>query len=182
MVDMGAIAAYEPRWPGVKELNFADQWRARWVDEQTLSEHAPVDHLYALVLLGDKGYMTREAGAAKWSVLEGNPGDLTPEAFLKAAAKARFGATPSKIELIGYFECKPTRHNTDTKAGEITVRPLYVVAAKKVDDLPDGSGWERRRFPFNEYIVALRARYPEIVDYVSMAVNRYAVLRTKGEV
>ncbi len=181
MVDLGAIAAYEPRWPGVRELNLADQWRARWVDEQTLSEHAPVKHLYALVLMGDKGYATRETGQAKWGMLEGEPGDLTPEAFLVAAAIERFGATPARIELIGFFECKATRQNAGYESGELTVRPLYLILAKRVDDLPESSNFERRRFPMNEYMVALRARHPELLDYLGLAAARYAILRAKGE-
>jgi hypothetical protein len=181
MVDLGAIAAYEPRWPGVKELNLADLWRARWVGEQELPAGAPVHFVYALVAMGDKGYATRERGAAKWGMLEGEVGDAEPEAFLKAALKERMGGTVARIELIGFFECKPTRHNTEYKSGEITVRPLYLVVAKKVDDLPEDSAYERRRFPLNEYIVALRARYPEFLDHIGLAANRYGFLRAKGE-
>lgn len=182
MVDLGAIARYEPRWPGVKELNLADQWRARWVDEQALSEHAPVNYVYSLMLMGDKGYVTREKGESKWGMLEGDTGDVAPDAFLAAASKDRFGVTPARIELIGFFECKATRHNSAYSAGELTVRPLYLIAAKKVEDLPDSSTYERRRFPLNEYMVALRARYPELLDYLGLAASRYAILRAKGEV
>ena len=79
MVDLGAIAAYEPRWPGVKELNIADDWRARWVDEQSLPENAPVHYAYALVVMGDKGYGVRESGGNRWGMLEGATGGVASE-------------------------------------------------------------------------------------------------------
>lgn len=181
MVDLGAIAAYEPRWPGVRELNFADQWRARWVDEQQLPPSAPVHIAYALVLMGDKGYATREKGGPKWEMIEGETGSASVEAFLKKALKERVGAIAARTDLVGFFECKPTRHNTEFPAETVMVRPMYVVVAKKVDDLPAASAYERRRFPMNEYIVALRARYPELADEVGLAANHYGVLRAKGE-
>ncbi len=181
MVDMSAIRAYEPRWPGVRELNFADQWRARWVDEQDLPAGAPVHVAYAVVLMDDKGYATREKGSAKWEMLEGEVGSASAEDFLKAALKERIGGSPARMDLVGFFECKPTRHNTAFKPDDVTVRPMYVVVAKKVDDLAANSKYERRRFPLNEYMVALRARYPELADAVGLAANRYGVLRAKGE-
>lgn len=181
MVDMAAIRAYEPRWPGVRELNFADQWRARWVDEQDLPAGAPVHVAYAVVLMDDKGYATREKGSAKWEMLEGEVEGATPEEFLKKALKERMGGTPARMDLVGFFECKPTRHNTEFKAEDVTVRPMYVVVAKKIVDLPANSAHERRRFPMNEYMVALRARYPELSDAIGLATNRYGVLRSRGE-
>lgn len=181
MVDLGALAAYEPRWPGVKELNLADEWRARWVDEQVLPENAPVYQFYALVMMGDKGYATRERGQGSWRMVEGPAGPEGVEAAVRAAVKEHTGATSGLVELIGFLECKATMHNAEFKQGDLTVRPLYVVTAKKVDDLPDGSAYERRRFPMNEYMVAMRARYPELLDYLTMAVSRYAVMRARGE-
>ncbi|MEO8540437.1 MAG: hypothetical protein ABI577_11910 [bacterium] len=181
MVDMNAIRNYDPVWPGVVELNLADQWRARWVNQQEFPENAPVNYAYALVLMGDKGYATREAGSQKWGMLEGEIGTATVEDFLKSALKERMGGAPAKVELIGFFECKPTRHNTAFQPGDVVLRPLYLIVAKTVNDLPDGSGYERRRFPLNEYLVALRARYPELLDYIGLATNRYGVLRAKGE-
>ena len=181
MVDMSAIRAYEPRWPGVRELNFADQWRARWVDEQKLPVGAPVHVAYAVVLMDDKGYATREKGAAKWEMLEGEVEGGEPEAFLKDLLKQRLGGTAARLDLVGFFECKPTRHNTAFQPDDVTVRPVYLVVAKKIVDLPATSKYERRRFPMNEYMVALRARYPELADAVGLAANRYGVLRAKGE-
>ena len=52
---MSDLARYKPRWVGTLELNIEDRWRATWVDEQELPEHAPVFYLYALVFKGDKG-------------------------------------------------------------------------------------------------------------------------------
>ena len=173
------MAAYEPRWVGVKELNLADLWRAKWVDEQELPENAPVHYVYALLLLGDKGYAVREAGANRWGMIEGLVGERSVDEFLEQELKARAGATIGQAEMVGFLECKATRLNPDFPAGHLTVRPLYVVAAKTVADTPPNSGYERRRFPQNEYAVAMRARYPEIIDYLSQAFGRYAVMQAQ---
>lgn len=181
MVDFGAAGAYEPKWPGVKEMNFADQWRARWNDERELPENAPVYHAYAMVMMGDKGYATREAGSPKWGMVEGLVGEASVDAWLKAALAEQTGATAGKTELVGFFECKATMLNKDFKQGEVTVRPLYVVAAKSIDDAPADSRYERRRFPLNEYFVAMRARYPELLEHLTEAGQLYAVMRARGE-
>jgi hypothetical protein len=180
MVDMNAVAAYEPRWPGVKELNIQDDWRARWVDEQELPENAPVHFVYSLIVMGDKGYALREAGANRWGMLEGLVGDLSAEKFLKTASKDRAGATLGTSELIGFFECKATRHNKEFAQGATTVRPFYVSVAKTVTDVAPNSGFERRRFPLNEYVVAMRGRYPELIPHLPTAFGRYEILRTKS--
>jgi hypothetical protein len=177
MVDFASAGVYEPRWPGVKELNLADQWRARWVNEQELPDHAPVHYVYALLVMGEKGYALRETGANRWGMLEGLVGELSAEQFLKKAAKDRAGITLDEWALVGFLECKPTRHNTEFSADETTVRPFYVAVAKDVKDAPADSGFERRRFPLNEYVVAMRARYPELLDYLPAAFNRYAAMR-----
>lgn len=180
-VDLMSLGAYEPRWPGVVELNLQDQWRARWVDEQALPGNAPVFWAYGMVCMGDYGYATREKGGAKWEMIEGPTGESDSEAFIKSAALERMGATAGRIELIGFFECKATRHNTEFEQGAITVRPFYLVVAKKVADVPDGSRYERRRMRMAEFMVAMRARYPELEDYIGLCATRYAVLRAKGE-
>jgi hypothetical protein len=177
MVDFASMPAYEPRWPGVKELNLADQWRARWVNEQELPEGAPVHYLYALLGMGDKGYAVRAAGENRWGMLEGLVGDLSAEDFLKTAAKERAGLTIGQTALVGFLECKPTSHNAEFTKDDVVVRPIFVVQAKSVADVPANSGYERRRFPLNEYVVALRTRYPELIDYLTLAVNRYATLK-----
>lgn len=180
MVDFNNVGIYEPRWPGVKELNLADQWRARWVNEQELPDHAPVHYLYGLLMMGDKGYAVRERGENRWGMLEGLAGNDSAEQFLKKAAKDRAGATVASAELVGFFECKPTRFNTEFTSDQTTVRPFYVVSAKSVADLPESSGYERRRFPLNEYAVAMRARYPEFMDHLTLAFGRYAVMQAKA--
>ena len=180
MVNLGALAAYEPRWPGVKELNIADDWRARWVDEQELPENAPVHYAYSLLVMGDKGYGVREAGGNRWGMLEGETGGEAPDAFIKRAAKDWVGATLARVELIGFFECRATRHNTEFAQGELTVRPLYLAVAKTMSDVAPNKGHERRRFPMNEYAVAMRGRYAEFLDHLQQAFQRYAVIQAKG--
>jgi hypothetical protein len=165
----------------VKELNLADQWRARWVNEQELPEHAPVHYVYALLLMGDKGYGVREAGGNRWGMVEGPVGDRATDVFLRHALQEQAGATPGSIDLVGFFECRPTRFNTEFAKDELTVRPLYVVAAKAVSETPPGGKFERRRFPLNEYAVAMRARYPEFLDQLTQAFSRYAVLQAKAQ-
>jgi|GEM_PF-4530888 len=181
MVDFPGVGVYEPRWPGVKELNLADQWRARWVNEQELPEHAPVHYVYALLLMGDKGYAVREAGSNRWGMVEGLVGTQSAEEFLASAMMEQAGATIARAELAGFLECRPTRFNTEFSKDQLTVRPIYVVAAKSIADLPSGSRFERRRFPLNEYVVAMRARYPEFLDQLTQAFSHYAVMQAKAQ-
>ncbi|MGH2633575.1 MAG: hypothetical protein ACRDG3_09215 [Tepidiformaceae bacterium] len=172
---------YHPRPAFKTELNLSDQWRGQWVDEQELPEYAPVNYAYAFVMMGDKGYVTRREDDTYWDTLEGavEAGE-SAEKFVRRAAIERMGATVGTIEMIGFFECRATSHNPDFEAGSITVRPLYLVVAKKVEDLPAGSGYARRRLPRNEYMKAMRDRYAEIKDYVGMVGSRYMVLEAQG--
>lgn len=179
MADLQSI--YIPRPAFVRELNLGDAWRARWIDEHELPENAPVNYAYAVLYMGDKGYVSREAGAEKWGMVEGSIEGETADAWLKREVPARTGATIGKVVLLGFFECRATSHNADFEAGAITVRPFYLVSAKKVADLPEGSGYERRRLPLNEHLKALRQRYPELYDYVGQAADRYIEGRAKGE-
>lgn len=180
MVDMAAIAAYKPRWAGVLELNIQDQWRAKWVDEQELPANAPVNYVYAMVCFENFGYAFRPEGTEKWGMIEGPTGDEKPEAYIKTFA-TKNGITPARMDLVGFLECKATRHNKDYEMGALTVRPFFVVTAKKVSSgaIKD-TGFERRRLPLNQYMVALRARYPELDDYIAKGALRYEVIRTKG--
>ncbi len=178
MVNLSELAAYEPRWPGVVELNLQDQWRARWVDEQVLPANAPVNYAYAMVLAGEKGYVLRRPGEPTWGMIEGATSGTPAQEFIEREVQARMGIRPGLVELIGFFECKATRHNREYAQGELTVRPLYLVVAGDVGDTP--AGWERRRLPLNEFMVALRARYPELDEYLGKAALRYAVLRKEG--
>jgi len=178
--DVGNI--YIPPPLGVVELNLADQWRARWVAEQVLPKDAPVVYAYSLVFMGDKGYVTRSTGETAWDTVEGElaTGEK-PETFVKRAAKERTGAIVGKVELIGYFECKATSHNAGYPKDTLTLRPIYVAVAKQVKDIPAGSAYERRRLPLNEYMAALRSRYPQLELYFAKAVERFAIMRAKGE-
>lgn len=178
MVNLAELAAYEPRWPGVVELNLQDQWRARWVDEQVLPANAPVNYAYAMVVLGEKGYVVRKAGEPTWGMVEGPTGEERAQAYIEGQVRAQMGIEAGLVELIGFFECKATRHNREYPQGTLTVRPLYLVVAKEVGDTPPG--FERRRLPLNEFMVALRARYPELDEYLGKAALRHAVLRKEG--
>lgn len=173
---------YRPRPAFKKELNLNDQWRGRWVDEQELPEFAPVDYAYAFVMMGDKGYVTRREGDAHWDTIEGAPEEAeTAETFVRRAARERMGAVAGTLEMIGFFECTATSHNPEFKAGSVTVRPVYLMVAKKVGDVPEGSGYQRRRLPRNEYMKAMRDRYAEIKEYVGMVASRYMVLEAAGQ-
>lgn len=171
---------YQPRPAFKKELNLSDEWRARWIDEHELPEHAPVNYAYAFLLMGGKGYAVRRGEAARWGTIEGAVDGTDAEAFVRRAAMERSGATVKFIEMMGFFECRATSHNPDFKAGDITIRPLYLAVAKRVDDVPEGGGYVRRRLPLNEYLKAMRDRYPEITEYVGLTCERYVALQAKG--
>lgn len=174
-------AMYQPRPMAMTELNLSDDWRARWIDEQELPENAPVNYAYAVVMMGDKGYVTRTRGGSVWGTVEGAVEGETPAAFVHRAAKEQTGATIRTLELLGFLECRATSHNEQFSAGSITVRPMYLVVAKSIGDLPGGSGYEKRRLPMNEYLMALRGRYPELMEHFGQAGQRYAIMRAKGE-
>lgn len=179
---MWDLTSYTPRWPAVRELNLNDEWRARWVDEEVLPAGAPVLFAYGAVFCGDRGYAVRPAGQdVPWGALEVTMalGD-DPAAAVAAAASERTGAVVAQTVLVGFLECRATSHNPDFPVGTTTVRPLYVVVAQEVGDLPEGSPWERRRFLIADYLRALRTRYPELDAYFGLAGQRYLVLRSHG--
>lgn len=171
----------EPRWAHILELNISDAWRARWIKDEELPAEVPVNHAYGVVYLGDKGYVCRPEGATVWGTVECAPGSVDAEEALRKAAKEQTGATIDKAVLIGFLYCKATSLNPDFEAGAPTTRPIYILSAKKVDDIPAGSPFERRRLPINEHIKALRERYPEIGAYMAEAAEKYLVLQAKGE-
>ena len=49
-----------------------------------------------------------------------------------------------------------------------------------MSDVAPNKGHERRRFPMNEYAVAMRGRYAEFLDHLQQAFQRYAVIQAKG--
>ena len=179
------IPAVRP--PGTVEVKIGDEWRARFnpaTEEygETLPAGAPVTHVWALLYYADKGYLVRSEGETSWDMLVIEGTDIAdPAAQVARLAVERHGLTPGKVDLIGYFSCKATRHNTEFALGAETVRALYLVSVKQVSDVPEGSTYERRRLTLSEYGVALRSRYPHLELQMPIAAQRYAVMRARGE-
>lgn len=176
------LTSYTPRWPAVRELNLNDEWRARWVAEEVLPPSAPVLFAYGTVFSGERGYAVRPAGSDQpWGALEVSVAlGEDPAAAVASAAQERVGARSLQTVLVGFLECKATTQNPDFPVGTITVRPIYLVVAAEIGDLPEGSPWERRRFPIADYLRVLRTRYPELDAYLGEAGQRYLVLRSAG--
>lgn len=179
--DLTNMPVYIPKWLGVNELNIGDEWRAVWVDEDELPPDAPILYAYAVVLCEDKGYAVRRAGANNWGSVEGVVNADEPTvAWAKRAAEQQAGAVSPQPTLIGYFECKATSHNPDFPAGTATVRPIFLVVAKRMKDVGRNAGYERRRFPLNEFARVLRDHYPELNHAILKALDRYLVVQAKG--
>lgn len=186
MVDFGQMAAAAKKYnrsDAPIELNLGDEWRARWVEAEPMPDGVPALHVYGVLLMDDKGYVVRERGSeARWGTIEGPPAPgETPEAAIKRLAKDQANATAARLEMMGYLDCRATSHNGSYPKDTRAVRPIYLFPAKQVKDLGSTAPFERRRLPMNEYMVAIRNRYPEIDDYLPKAVERYMVLRAKGE-
>ncbi|MGE5595816.1 MAG: hypothetical protein ACM3S1_07255 [Hyphomicrobiales bacterium] len=180
---LGDLASiYIPKPLAVLELNLSDEWRARFTEADELPENAPLAYGYATLFMGDKGYVTRPESEDAWGVIEGpfNDGE-TPEQWLERTLWNQAGARAAHTELIGFLDCKATSHNTQFPAGTVVVRPIYLAVAKSVEDVPEGSPYVRRRLPLNETSKAIRTRYPELERYLAKALNRYMVLRARGE-
>lgn len=186
MVDFAEMSAAAKRYnrsDAPLELNIGDQWRARWVEGEPLPAAIPVAHLYATLVMDDKGYVVRARGTEAWNTIEGAPEQgEKPDAALKRLAKAQANAAPGRVGLIGYLDCRATSHNTEYAKDARTIRPVYLFVAKQMKDLGRESAYERRRMPMNEYMMAIRNRYPEIDDYLPRTVERYYVMRAKGEI
>jgi hypothetical protein len=181
--DLGALAAYKPLWPGVREHNLGDQWRAKFIDADEVPADAPVDYAYALLYGDGRGYVVRTTGSEAWGTVEGavNAGE-TFDAGVKRLCLEQAGATIKKVVVTGFLECKATSHNPNYPVGSIVVRPFTVALASKVDDLPDASPYQRRRLPTNEHMVAIRRHYPDFEKYLGQAGDTYFVMAAKGEV
>ena len=170
------------REPGVIEMNIAGQWRARWVEAAELPAGVEVTVVRGIIFADDRGYALRPHGGATWNGIEDElPAGEQPEAFIKRIVKERIGITVGTLVLIGYQACKATSQNTTHREGEITLRPLYLVVGKTVKESPAGSGYERRRWPVNEFGMVMRTRYPEFETRISELLQRYGVGRAKGE-
>ena len=173
---------YIPDPLGVRELNLGDLWRARWIEDEPLPRGVRVEYVYATVLLDDRGYLCRPAGAEQWDAVEGQPEEgARAEPWVKRACRDRVGAETRMIQLIGFLDCRATSHNPAHKAGSRAVMPFYTVGARRVAMSPRDPGFERRRLPLNEYGVALRKRYPQFIPYFPAMVDRYVILKAQGE-
>ncbi len=172
----------EPVWAGIREMRIGDSWRARWIAGTELEPELPVSALYAAVIMDGKGYLARPRGTAVWQSIEGEAlAGEKAEPALKRLLKERMAATLARAELMGYLECRATSFHPDLSAGSVSVQPIYLAVAKTVGNMPAASDWERRRFPLNEHVAALRLRYPQFEEYFAMAIQRYAVLQSRGE-
>jgi hypothetical protein len=176
---MGTI--YIPPPAATKELNLNDEWRGRWVDDEELPDEAPVIYAYSLVYMGERGYATRPANVEKWGMVELPVQGDDPEEEVKRAVKEQTGGTVSKLVVTGYLECVATSHHSTLEAGSVALRPLYVAVLNDIEDLGREAPYQRRRLPLNEYVAAMRTRYPEIRPQVSAAASRYVAMRAKGE-
>ena len=172
----------DPVWAGVREMRLGDAWLARWVDESELPTAVPVSALYASVMMDGKGYLTRQKGTTTWQSIEAEaqPGE-SAELALKRVLKVRMAATPARIEVMGYLDCRATSFHPEVPAGSVSVQPIFLVVAKALSNMPSDSEWERRRLPLNEHIAAIRLRYPQFEGYFAKAVQRYAVMQARGE-
>jgi hypothetical protein len=159
------------------------EWKARWVDDQPLPSDIPIQWAYSVVICDDKGYVCRKKGTTLWDTTEGEPNDgEKAETFLQRIAKERVSASSGKIELVGFLDCKATSHNTKTKVGGRTTIPFFLTASGKVQNAPRDSEYERRRLPLNEFMKVLRARYPQFEEYMGLIVDRYQIMKAKGEI
>ncbi len=176
------VNIYFPEPAGVQEIRLNDRWLARWTAGGELPDGVATSHIYTAVVMDGKGYVCREHGATVWRSVEGepNPGEK-PEAALKRLLKEQMAAVPEKIEQIGFFGCRATSFHPDVPAGTPSVQPLYLVIAKSLGNMASNTAWERRRLPYNEFIVALRAAYPLFHEQYGDTTDRYLVLRARGE-
>lgn len=176
------IAKYTTRPNWTRELNFEDQWRARWVEEDELPEDAPVNYAYALVMRKGRGYVTRKSEDDSWRAVEtAMEVRDDPEAMVREAVFQQTGATASHVFLTGFFEAKATKLNPNFEIGAVRIRALYAVAADTVEDVPGESEFKRRRLPINEFNETLKKQYPEMLPHFRKAVNDYLIKETNGE-
>ncbi len=169
----------EPKWLFEPEVTFDSAWRARWVAGGPLPSNAFVSPVYGVLVMDDKGYMTRKkAEGGPWWALEGAPtGTEKPLATLQRIAREQTGATVGASELMGYFVCKATQNNPDFAIGTLALRPVYLAIAKSMKDLGPASEWERRRYPMNEFAQMLRQQYVILSPSLTTAVNRYFAIQ-----
>ena len=171
------------RSPGVVELNLGDEWRGIYVEGDELPEAVPALYGYTLVVRQDKGYVTRREDDERWGIVEApfTEGE-TPEGWASRAAHEQTGAVVSRTFIVGYLDCKATRLNEEHPTGTRSIRPLMLAVAETMDDVPDESGFVRRRLPTNEYMTTVRLRYPELWKYLAKGLDAYLIMKARGEI
>jgi hypothetical protein len=180
--DMGAMSFPEPPIPGVLELNIGDAWRGTWLQADSVPAGLPVHYAWAVVSDDDKNYVTRKKGDELFWLVEGDvPEGEKPEAYVKKLIAERTGIQANKIAVSGYLECEATGTNPKFAKGTLAARVLYTASTKAVKDVPATSGYERRRLRRNEFNVLMRQRYPELWRYISLATEKYIVMKARGE-
>ena len=172
----------ETHFHGTVEIILAGNWRAIYVEEDSLPDDAPALYAYACVVRGDYGYVTERDEGAGWQVVEGEIGeDETAEEFVARAAYERTGAKISQTFLIGYLDCEATSYNERYENHFRALRPLYVAVASEVGPVPDGSDYHRRRLRMNEFQNELRKRYPTFHQHFMRGLGQYLVLERTGK-
>lgn len=172
----------EPRYGGTLEILLEGDWRAVYVDEESVPEGLPERYAYALVVRGEHGYVTERDGERGWRVVEGEPEEgESGEAFARRAALERTGASVDRLLLIGYLDCEATDANARFATGDRAARPLYVAVAGEVGPVPEGSDHHRRRLRLTDFQKEVRLRYPSLWRYFSRGLDRYLILQRTGQ-
>ncbi len=173
---------YIPEPAGVYEHNLGDEWRGIWMDTEEVPEGILLSGCYLFLFMDGKGYVTRSSEDVTWGTPTGVPAEGESfQQLVARMAKEQAGITLKKTIVHGMLGCKATSHNAKYPAGSISLQPFVIGIASKVDDIAASSGSMRRRLPANEYIAAMRKRYPEWERYVGDLVSRYLILEAKGE-
>jgi ADP-ribose pyrophosphatase YjhB (NUDIX family) len=179
---MNDYASRIPVPKGARELNIGDQWRALYVNAEALPEGLPIIHAYAVVFAGDRGYVTREKGASNWAIVDAPvPHGASLNDAISAAVHEQTGVRVDRTEVTGYLDCKATQFNTDFGQGTRAARAFVIAIAADVEDMPEESGRERRRLRLNEFAANVRKQHAELERPLSDAIDRYMVLRARGE-
>lgn len=168
--------------PGVREVNFGDQWRGVFSKEDAPAD-GRITHAYVVIAKDDRGYVLRPRDTEHWGILEVEiPEGSSVEDAVREAALRDAAAHVARLVPSGHLMCKATRHNTEYSLGDVTYRGFYVGVASAVDPPPDDAPFERRRLRFNELAVMIRRQHRELENYLMLAVDTYLILREKGEV
>jgi hypothetical protein len=170
------------KFSGVIEINLGDNWRGVYT-EGAPPKNVPVLYAIGILVRKEKGFLVRKTAEDFWNVLEGNPvkGEQT-DTFLSRIAEEQAGIDIDRIITLGFDDLKATRHNTDYEIGTQAIRTFSLVIADTVGQIPEESGYTRRRLPLSEYAVAVRKRYPEFTKHLGKALDQYIIMRAKNEI